>query len=317
MGAEMAPPWHPPRSGGQTEFRFWTTTSPCPLCQGHGFGGRSGTDVLQCRGGYVPTMPLAAWCSNVPSAAPSPSGKTWRHALRRPLRLKPEPAPQRRSGASWYPRYWPAGVPETWSRIGDWHYQAVHHLDGILWTYSVARFDAPPDERAQLAAEGKRAKEYRPYWLDGRTRPPAPGTPVCWSMPPGQRVPYRLPELLSGVAAGLPVYVVEGEKSADAGAAHTDTAVFTCNPGGSKAWRPEYLFARWFAGAALVRVVVDRDPPGEGWAAAVVADLATLDPAPAITFYRAAVPEPTADLADHLDAGLTLKELEPWTPNPT
>lgn len=84
---------------------------------------------------------------------------------------------------------------------------------------------------------------------------------------------YRLPEVLAAVAAGEPVWVVEGEKDADALAGMGYAA--TCNPMGAdngtgSKWRPEHT--AWLAGAK-VRVVMDNDPAGQVHAAYVAEQL--------------------------------------------
>lgn len=84
---------------------------------------------------------------------------------------------------------------------------------------------------------------------------------------------YRLPEVMAAVAAGQPVWVVEGEKDADALAALGHAA--TCNPMGAdngtgSKWRPEHT--AWLAGAK-VRVVMDNDTAGQVHASYVAEQL--------------------------------------------
>ena len=74
---------------------------------------------------------------------------------------------------------------------------------------------------------------------------------------------YRLPEVLAAVAAGEPIWVVEGEKDADTLAGLGYAA--TCNPmgadnGSGNKWRAEHT--AWLAGAK-VRIVADNDTSGE------------------------------------------------------
>src|SRR5712691_4910589 len=91
-----------------------------------------------------------------------------------------------------------------------------------------------------------------------------------------RRVPYRLPELLAGVAAGATVYLCEGERDADAAAALG--LVATTNPGGA-AKSADGMATRWlphfnkaFAGARVV-IVPDRDEPGRIRARFIAASL--------------------------------------------
>lgn len=77
-----------------------------------------------------------------------------------------------------------------------------------------------------------------------------------------ERPLYRLPEIAAAVEAGEPVYVVEGEKDADALAALGHAA--TCNPMGAdngtgNKWRPEHT--RALAGAKIW-LIADRDDAG-------------------------------------------------------
>lgn len=124
-----------------------------------------------------------------------------------------------------------------------------------------------------------------------------------WSLRGTRRVLYRLPQVLAAVAAGQPVWVVEGEK--DVHALERAGEVATCNPQGAANWSkvdPSPL------AAADVIVVRDRDPDGVKWAADVEASLVgkaarvrVVDPLPAFK---------GADVADHLAEGHTLEELQ-------
>jgi putative DNA primase/helicase len=122
-----------------------------------------------------------------------------------------------------------------------------------------------------------------------------------WSLDGVRRVLYRLPELVAAVAAGERVFVVEGEKDAEAIVAAGGVA--TCNPGGAGKWREVY--AKALRGAEVV-IVADADEAGRTHAAAVAASL----------FGVAAsveVVEPGGgckDAAEHLAAGLGLLD---WT----
>lgn len=121
-----------------------------------------------------------------------------------------------------------------------------------------------------------------------------------WTIKGVRLVLYRLPELVAALEAGDAVYVVEGEKDADA--VHAAGAVATCNAMGAGKWRPEY--AETLRGAADVRIVADRDEPGYRHAAHVAAALRNVG-------ARVTVLEPVVgkDVSDHLAAGRTLDEL--------
>lgn len=121
---------------------------------------------------------------------------------------------------------------------------------------------------------------------------------------------YRLPEITAAIAAGQTVYVVEGEKDADALAARGQAA--TCNYEGAAKegqrpkWRPEY--GDQLKDADVV-VVADRDQAGYAHARAILADLT--GKATAVRVAQAAVDTPKADISDHLAAGHTLEQLQP------
>jgi hypothetical protein len=93
------------------------------------------------------------------------------------------------------------------------------------------------------------------------------------NLPSEQRhIPYELPAVLEGVENNSTIFVVEGEKNADAINALPDSnIVATCNAGGAGHWREEH--AAYLNGAGLVVVVADKDEEGRGHAAKVAATL--------------------------------------------
>jgi hypothetical protein len=122
-----------------------------------------------------------------------------------------------------------------------------------------------------------------------------------------ERPLYRLPEVMAAVSAGEPVWVVEGEKDADALAALGHAA--TCNPmgadnGAGNKWRPEHT--RWLAGAR-VWVVADRDDPGVLHATYVAS---RLEEAGCRVRVRT-VPAPHKDVHDMLSAGGSVDDVVP------
>ena len=70
-------------------------------------------------------------------------------------------------------------------------------------------------------------------------------------------VPYRLPELLDAKTAGRAIYLVEGEKAADA--LVSIGAIATTSHTGAGSWPAE--ITQYFAGANIV-VIPDNDEPG-------------------------------------------------------
>ncbi|MFE9484653.1 hypothetical protein ACFYNM_39500 [Streptomyces spororaveus] len=130
-----------------------------------------------------------------------------------------------------------------------------------------------------------------------------------WPAADASRPLYRLPEVLAAVRDGRTVYLVEGEKDADALAEAGEVA--TCNPGGAAAanrptkWRDEHTKA--LVGARVV-MVADRDTAGYQHATAVSAAIkdtvVSLDVVEAVT---------GKDAHDHLSAGHTVAEFVPCT----
>lgn len=116
-----------------------------------------------------------------------------------------------------------------------------------------------------------------------------------WGVKGVRLVPYHLPELLVGIAAGEPVFVCEGEK--DVHALERAGCVATCNPMGAGKWHKEY--ADFFLGHDDVRVIADRDEAGRKHAAQILASMAGKAAA------RLYEPAEGKDASDHLRAGLS------------
>lgn len=110
------------------------------------------------------------------------------------------------------------------------------------------------------------------------------------------KVPYRLPEIIEAMGQGAIVYVVEGEKAADALAAQGLAA--TCSPGGSGKW-PAH-FAQWFAGAQVI-VLPDNDKAGADHAAQVAENLRSV--AASLRIVELPGLPPKGDAFDWLKAG--------------
>jgi hypothetical protein len=81
-------------------------------------------------------------------------------------------------------------------------------------------------------------------------------------------VPYQLPELLDAKTAGRAIYLVEGEKAADA--LISIGAIATTSHTGAGSWPTE--ITQYFAGANVV-VIPDNDEPGFSYAKRAIAHL--------------------------------------------
>ena len=138
-------------------------------------------------------------------------------------------------------------------------------------------------------------KTFRPL-----TRDPVTGLWRTGSNDELKRTPYQLPEVLSAVAAGEPVWIVEGENDCDKLRDHG--VVATTNLGGAGKWTEHH--ARVLLGADIV-ICRDNDAPGEKHAAAVLASLR--DVAASIRFVRPA--DGHKDIGDQLASGLTVADV--------
>lgn len=126
-------------------------------------------------------------------------------------------------------------------------------------------------------------------WLPGRN-----GT---------EPIPFMLPELLDGIAAGRTIYITEGEKDALAVAAAGGIA--TCNPGGAKKWDPNDKWTDYFRGADVI-IIPDQDEPGTQHAEQVMGKLVEV-----VRSIEKRHPRAGKDAYDHLSAGFTLDQLVP------
>ena len=81
-------------------------------------------------------------------------------------------------------------------------------------------------------------------------------------------VPYQLPELLDAKTAGRAIYLVEGEKAADA--LISIGAIATTSHTGAGSWPAE--ITQYFAGANIV-VIPDHDEPGRSYARRAIQNL--------------------------------------------
>jgi hypothetical protein len=162
---------------------------------------------------------------------------------------------------------------------------------GIVATYDYR------DESGTLISQAVRLDP-----KDFRQRRPDGAGDWTWKVRGVRAVPYRLPELLEAVAAGLPVFVVEGEKDADA-LARLDLAA-TCNAGGAGKWRAAH--SKCLKGADVI-ILPDNDAPGRDHAEAVAASLAGIA-ARVRTLTLPDLPD-KGDVSDWLAAGGTAEAL--------
>lgn len=126
-----------------------------------------------------------------------------------------------------------------------------------------------------------------------------------WNMEGVRRVLYRLPEVLRAKDEGRVIYVVEGEKDADALAVRGECA--TTSPMGAGKWREE--FTEVLAGANVI-VIPDADATGRAHAREVREALIAAGSSVSVK----ETPAGAKDIYDHLARGGTLDQLVETVP---
>ncbi len=153
---------------------------------------------------------------------------------------------------------------------------------------------------------------------DFRQRRPDPAKPGAWTwnLNGQERVLYRLPDVIRAKTAGRAVFIVEGEKDADALAQKGLCA--TCNAGGAGKWQPGY--SDTLAGAKVC-IIPDKDGPGRNHAALVQAALTGKAAFVQVVELPDRNGRKVKDAFDWTDAGGTVEELREivrtapaWTP---
>ena len=186
----------------------------------------------------------------------------------------------------------PGEQPPAPAKPRDYHLEKVCHYD-YVWPDSspcarVVKFDRFDKETGEF--DGKTFTQQR--W-DGGTYLNRIGD---------LSIPVYHADLVKAVVTlGMPIYVCEGEKDADA-AISAYKVIATCNPGGAKKWREHHTQA--LAGATEVIIVSDNDKPGREHAEQV---RAALEPVVGTVTVKAAIKG--KDLSDHIAAGYGLADL--------
>lgn len=142
--------------------------------------------------------------------------------------------------------------------------------------------------------EGKKFSQRRPDgkggWINNR------GT---------KTIPFHLPQLISAVEEGRPIFVSEGEK--DCLALEKAGFAATCNPGGAGKWQSSY--SGFFRGAEVV-IILDKDEPGRKHAADVAAKLKDVAGSVKVLELPDTNGKPVKDAHDFFAAGGTAVELD-------
>jgi hypothetical protein len=142
--------------------------------------------------------------------------------------------------------------PEAWLRSEGLMAQP-HAIDGFKPQTPKASYNAKEysyaDESGMLLYQVIRLEP-----KDFRQRRPDGNGGWIWSLGGTRRVLYRLPRLRSAIERAETIYIVEGEKDADALGEFGLTA--TTNAGGANKWRLEY--AETLRGADVVSAITIR-----------------------------------------------------------
>jgi len=163
---------------------------------------------------------------------------------------------------------------------------------------AVAIYDYADENGKLLYQVCRTAKKDFPLRVPDATRK----TGWRWSLGDTRRVLYRLPKLAEAIKSGGIIYIVEGEK--DVQSVERAGAVGTCNMGGAGGgWREEYSES---LRDAIVVIIADKDKGGQQHARNIMASLKGV--AAAVEINEAAGDH--KDVTDHLNAGLTLADLE-------
>jgi hypothetical protein len=190
-------------------------------------------------------------------------------------------AVRRRLGIAW------VDVDDYGGAIGKQHTATYTYTDAAgVPELRVLRYD-PKDFRVQRREDGE--------WVWGRGKAP-------------YRL-YQLPRVAEAVQAGERVWLVEGEKDADAMTEQAGAAATTTPGGAGKTWRPEYTEA--LRGAYLT-IVADRDEAGRKHARTAYAAL--VEVAAEVVLVEPNLNRPHADAFDHLAAGFGLDDFAPLAP---
>lgn len=188
---------------------------------------------------------------------------------------------------------------EVVEAIGLWERDLYHDLEEPVSAFEPEAVYPYHDENGTLLYEVVRfpGKRLRPRRPNGE-----------WGIEGVRRVLYRLPDLFHGNVriAKWDVYIVEGEKDADAIAKLGFTA--TTPPFGAGKWRASYV--KYFLGLR-VTIVADRDAtrsdgssPGLDHAREIAESLEGIAESVRIVQARAG-----KDVTDHVNAGFKLSEL--------
>jgi hypothetical protein len=162
--------------------------------------------------------------------------------------------------------------------------------------HPMKRIVAEYDYRDETGALVFQTVRFEPKGFSQRRPDPDAKGGWAWSVRGVRQVPYRLAEVLRAARAGETIYVVEGEKDADALAREGLCA--TCNAMGAGKWPKE--LSEHFAGADVV-ILPDNDHAGATHAGIVAGALKGV--AKSVRVLELPDLGPKQDVSDWLNAG--------------
>ena len=198
---------------------------------------------------------------------------------------------------------------------GGCHVQDVMLAAGLDWP---DLFDAPPDKPVTVASWTYQDRAGNPYHIVERTQgrdgkrflQKVPGSDE-YRLPAGFKPAiYRFPQVLAAIDRGEEIWIVEGEKCVHAAEALGVTA--TCAPMGAGPGKWHDYMSNWLTegrGCVRANIVCDNDEQGRQYAAAIAVSLRGAGIP--VSTWQIASDEPKADLYDHVQAGLGIKDLRP------
>ena len=276
-------------------LKRWTASDPCIICDGHpGQARGQGTRCIGFQSGE-------GWChcsriGEGTRAKYHEESQTWSHRARGKCPCGETHAPgDPNDDKPWQPHRPIQEKPAEVRQIGE----AARAK--VVATYRYL------DLNGELLYEVQRTepKGFRQRRPDGKGG-------WIWKMKGRPTTLYQIPELIPGLMAGDPILVVEGERDVDA--LRAAGCVATCNSGGAGKWRDELSQAFTRADRCEIRVIQDRDEPGEKHARQVFDSISAILPeGSSIRIVEAAEGK---DAADHLAAGRTVEEFVQVWPEP-